>query len=99
MQVLSHLACASLKEDRYGVVQRDLPKILEAFLSFLGALEEYRAEIVEKCPSHEDIGTLTGKEQEDELRVLQEITQAIEPLDQLQDGAYLSLGKQSSACC
>jgi len=84
--VLSHLACASLKEDRYGVVQRDLAKILEALLSFLGALEDYRAEIVETCPSHEDIAASTGKEQEDKLRTLQEITQAVEPLDQLQDG-------------
>ena len=90
MLVLSHLACASLKEDRYGVVQRDLPKILEAFLSFLGALEDYRAEIVKTCPSHEDIATLTGKEQEDQLRILQDITQAVVPLDRLQDGACLS---------
>jgi len=85
VQVLSHLACASLKEDRYGVVQRDLPKILEAFLSFLGALEDCRAEIVKACPTHEDIAALTGKDQEDKVRLLQEITQAVEPLDQLQD--------------
>ncbi|KAF9653627.1 hypothetical protein BDM02DRAFT_3226294 [Thelephora ganbajun] len=85
VQVLSHLACASLKEDIYGVVQRDLPKILEAFLSFLGALEDYRAEIVNTCPSHEEIAALSGKEQEDKLRILQETIQAIEPLDQLQD--------------
>jgi nucleoporin NDC1 len=84
--VLSYLACASLKEDRYGVVQRDLPKILEALLSFLGALEDYRAEIVKTCPSHEDISASTGKEQEDKVRLLQEITQAVEPLDRLQDG-------------
>lgn len=87
--MLTYLACASLKEDRYGVVQRDLPKILEAFLSFLGALEEYRAEIVMKCPSHEDIAASSGKEQEDKLRSLQEVTQAVEPLDQLQDGASI----------
>lgn len=80
-----------MKEDRYGVVQRDLPKILEAFLSFLGTLEDYRAEIIKGCPSHEDIAALTGKEQEDKLRALQEITQAVEPLDQLQDGVSLSL--------
>jgi len=84
VRVLSYLACASLKEDRYGVVQRDLPKILEAFLSLLGALEDYRAEIVEGCPSHDDIAVSSGKEQEDKLRTLQEITQAVEPLDQLQ---------------
>jgi nucleoporin NDC1 len=85
--VLTHLACASLTEDRYGVVQRDLPKILEAFLTFLGALEDYHAEILKECPSHEDIAVSSGKEQEDKLRKLQEVTQAVEPLDQLQDGA------------
>lgn len=85
VQALSHLACASLKEDRYGVVQRDLPKILEAFLSFLGALEDYRAEIVKECPSHDDIAASSGKEQEDKLRILHEVIQAVEPLDQLQD--------------
>lgn len=37
--------CASLTEDRYGVVQRDTPKIMEAMLSFLSAIEEYQAEI------------------------------------------------------
>lgn len=89
---MSHLACASLKEDRYGVVQRDLPKIIEAFLSFLGVLEDYRAEIVKTCPTHEDIAASTGEEQEDKLRLLQEITQAVEPLDQLQDGVFLFLG-------
>lgn len=65
IQVLSHLACASLREDKYEVVQRDLPKILEAFLSFLGALKDYRTEIVKDCPSHDDIVASSGKEQED----------------------------------
>ncbi|KAK7047372.1 hypothetical protein VNI00_006603 [Paramarasmius palmivorus] len=37
--------CASLTEDRYGVVQRDIPKILEALLSFLTAVEEYQHEL------------------------------------------------------
>ena len=43
--MLSHLVCASLSEDRYGVVQRDTPKIIEAMLSFLSAVEEYQIEI------------------------------------------------------
>lgn len=89
--MLSHLACASLNEDRYGVVQRDLPKILEGLLSFLGTLEDYRAEIVGTCPSHDTIAALTGEEREDKLRILQDVTQAVEPLDQLQDGACLLL--------
>ncbi|KAF8154433.1 nucleoporin protein Ndc1-Nup [Crassisporium funariophilum] len=45
VEVLSHLTCASLTEDRYGIVQRDIPKILEAFVSYLSAIEEYQLEI------------------------------------------------------
>jgi len=43
--VLSRLVCASLTEDRYGVVQRDIPRILEALLVFLMALEDAQKEI------------------------------------------------------
>ncbi|KAI9511523.1 nucleoporin protein Ndc1-Nup [Russula earlei] len=44
-EVLSRLVCMSLTEDRYGVVQRDIPRILEAFLAFLTAVEDARREI------------------------------------------------------
>ncbi|KAJ6598073.1 hypothetical protein DFH09DRAFT_1271912 [Mycena vulgaris] len=37
--VLTHLICASLAEDRLGAVQRDIPRVLEALLAFLGAVE------------------------------------------------------------
>jgi nucleoporin NDC1 len=43
--VLSRLVCASLTEDRYGVVQRDIPRILESLLAFLTALEDAQKEI------------------------------------------------------
>jgi hypothetical protein len=43
--VLSRLVCLSLTEDRYGVVQRDIPRILEALLVFLTALEEAQKDI------------------------------------------------------
>ncbi|KAG9220169.1 hypothetical protein CCMSSC00406_0007136 [Pleurotus cornucopiae] len=43
--LLTHLVCASLTEDRYGVVQRDIPKILEAMLSFLSEIEVYQKEV------------------------------------------------------
>lgn len=42
---LSHLICASLAEDRYGTVQRDIPKILEVMVSYLTAVEEYQIEV------------------------------------------------------
>jgi len=45
-EVLSRLVCVSLTEDRYGVVQRDIPRILEALLAFLTALEDAQKEIV-----------------------------------------------------
>ncbi|KAG2034794.1 nucleoporin protein Ndc1-Nup [Suillus americanus] len=45
IEALSRFVCASLSEDRYGVVQRDIPRILEAFLSFLSAIEEYQIEV------------------------------------------------------
>ncbi|KAG1870825.1 nucleoporin protein Ndc1-Nup [Suillus subluteus] len=45
IEALSRFVCASLSEDRYGVVQRDIPRILEAFVSFLSAIEEYQIEV------------------------------------------------------
>lgn len=36
---LSNLICASLKEDPYGVTQRDIPKVLEAFVRYLSVLD------------------------------------------------------------
>ncbi|KAK7442719.1 hypothetical protein VKT23_015965 [Stygiomarasmius scandens] len=64
VKVLSHLVCASLTEDRYGVVQRDTPKILEALLSFLSAVEEYQVEINALAQPTSDGQLLTSKELE-----------------------------------
>lgn len=36
---------ASLHEDQYGVAQSDIPKVLEAFVQYLGALEGYAADL------------------------------------------------------
>ena len=62
--VLSSFVCASLTEDSYGVVQRDIPRILEALLSFLTAIEEYRVELVSRYPplSLEQENALTPRE-------------------------------------
>jgi len=48
---LSHLVAASLKEDTIGVVQRDIPRILEALLSFLAEAETYQQELEKKMPT------------------------------------------------
>ncbi|GAA5885250.1 hypothetical protein JCM6882_009539 [Rhodosporidiobolus microsporus] len=57
VQALSNLICASLTEDPYGVAQRDIPKILEAFVRYLAvldALEKELVEVAEKTPGGKD---------------------------------------------
>ncbi|KAJ4482155.1 nucleoporin protein Ndc1-Nup [Lentinula aciculospora] len=65
VEVLSHLVCASLSEDRYGVVQRDTPKIIEAMLSFLSAIEEYQIEINALYTAPSPDANLSTKELQD----------------------------------
>ncbi|KZT25546.1 hypothetical protein NEOLEDRAFT_1202644 [Neolentinus lepideus HHB14362 ss-1] len=66
IQVLAHLTCVSLDEDRYGVLQRDIPRILEAFISFYSAVGEYETELSVKfkAPSEEEREKLTPQERE-----------------------------------
>ncbi|GAA6012974.1 hypothetical protein JCM8202_002972 [Rhodotorula sphaerocarpa] len=45
IQALSNLVCASLTEDPYGVAQRDIPKILEAFVRFLSIIKSLSSEL------------------------------------------------------
>jgi nucleoporin NDC1 len=47
---LSHLVTASLQEDDFGVVQQELPKILEAFVTYLRALEALIDELNQAGP-------------------------------------------------
>ena len=42
---LAHLAAASLQEDDYGVVQKDLPAILVSFAELLKGLEQWGSEL------------------------------------------------------
>ncbi|SCV69567.1 BQ2448_2587 [Microbotryum intermedium] len=39
IRALSNLLCASLKEDTYGVAQRDIPRVLEGFVLYLNTLD------------------------------------------------------------
>ena len=84
---LSYLVCASLTEDQYGIVQRDIPKILEAFTSFLSAIEEYQLQISSliKPPSSE----LSPKEQEAQNLLAIEVEKAQGILGETADGEFL----------
>lgn len=44
-QGLAYLTAHSLEEDAYGVVQKDVPRVIEAVLSFTAALEAYAQEL------------------------------------------------------
>lgn len=80
--------CASLAEDRYGVVQRDIPKIVEALLSFLGALEEYQEELNKKyaLPPAEELTGLSAKEVAQKETLAMEAARASEVLGVVSDG-------------
>jgi nucleoporin NDC1 len=90
--VLSHLISASLKEDAYGAVQRDIPRVLEAFLSFLQAMEDYHAEVWGLGPTLDgDLLTEVGeKEREERERMRAEVERAREVLGYVEDGAFSS---------
>ncbi|TDL20508.1 hypothetical protein BD410DRAFT_899434 [Rickenella mellea] len=45
VELLTNFISHSLSEDSLGVVQRDIPRVLEALLSFLTALEAYQTEL------------------------------------------------------
>ncbi|GAA5863792.1 hypothetical protein JCM1840_005768 [Sporobolomyces johnsonii] len=52
IQALANLTCASLHEDPYGVAQRDIPKILEAFVRYLAVLEALQGELSALAEKH-----------------------------------------------
>ncbi|KAG8703280.1 hypothetical protein FRC09_004258 [Ceratobasidium sp. 395] len=56
IEALSVLVTHSLQEDPYGRVQRDIPRVLEALISYLGALEQLIEEAnVSPTPNTEDV--------------------------------------------
>ncbi|KAG6860815.1 hypothetical protein C0995_007316 [Termitomyces sp. Mi166 len=88
--VLSTLVCASLTEDKYGVVQRDIPRILEAMLSFLSAIQAYHSEVRSKYipPVQDKVYTPEQIAEAEAIRV--DVERACDVLDYL--GEYLRAG-------
>ncbi|KAI0635379.1 nucleoporin protein Ndc1-Nup [Trametes polyzona] len=86
-EALCRLVCASLMEDRYGVVQRDIPKIIEALLSFLTALEEYQTELNASytLPPPEKLRELSPREVAEKEMLAMEAARAGEVLGVVSD--------------
>ena len=87
---MCRLTCASLTEDRYGVVQRDIPKIIEALLSFLTALEEYQTELNASyaLPPPDQLQQLSPKELAEKETLAMEAARAGEVLSVVSDGTF-----------
>ena len=85
--VLSHLVCYSLTEDKYGIVQRDIPRIIEALLSLLTALEDYQSELRAKYPEPkpEELQKLSEKEQTEKWQLVIEGARAVDVLSEVSD--------------
>lgn len=91
MVVLGSLLSRSFKEDTYGTVQRDVPRVLEAMVQYLSALEEYQTELVNSVPalpSEDEEHKLSASETTDGLLVHMEVSQASEWVDGLAKGMF-----------
>ncbi|BGO89507.1 hypothetical protein NBRC10512_003968 [Rhodotorula toruloides] len=81
IQALSNLICASLTEDPYGVAQRDIPKVLEAFVRYLAILDSVAAEM--QSAAEQVVG---GREEQERARRVVE-REIGEVQDALRNGA------------
>jgi hypothetical protein len=69
--VLAGFTVASLEEDAYGVLQKDIPRILEALTSYLIMLEKYTLELQ---------ASVGAGNVEKKLQVEEGLTRVVEPL-------------------
>ena len=86
---LSYLVCASLTEDQYGIVQRDIPKILETLTSFLSAIEEYQLQITSLIKPPSTSSELSQKEKEAQNLIAIEVEKAQAILGDMADGMFI----------
>ncbi|TFK32384.1 nucleoporin protein Ndc1-Nup [Crucibulum laeve] len=93
IDALSHLVSGSLADDTYGVVQRDIPRILEALLSFLSAVEEYQRETSALITPHDVEKPLDHKELREQERTREEVEKAVEMIGSLDDALKEGVGR------
>jgi len=74
------LIAASLAEDTLGSIQRDIPRVLEALLSFLAEAEAYQAELERFLPAAHPSGVANadGHMGEIQAEAAKEVGQAVE---------------------
>jgi nucleoporin NDC1 len=82
-----------LTEDSYGVVQRDVPRIVEALVSFLIAIEEYRAELVSRYPppSPEEVRSMSAKELAEKHDTIMSLSRASDILSEVEDRKFVNV--------
>ncbi|KAL4251139.1 NDC1 family protein [Abortiporus biennis] len=88
IDTISSFVCTSLTEDKYGVVQRDIPRIVEALLSYLQAIEDYQNELHAKNPvptTTDELQKLSASELADLSSVAIEIAKASDVLGEVSD--------------
>ncbi|THH32208.1 hypothetical protein EUX98_g1993 [Antrodiella citrinella] len=93
IETLCAFTCASLAEDRFGVVQRDIPRILEALVSFLVAIEAYQAELSKTKPATttpEEMSQMSQQQLVEVVRGKEELTKADDVLNEV--GTALKVG-------
>ncbi|EIW75473.1 hypothetical protein CONPUDRAFT_169314 [Coniophora puteana RWD-64-598 SS2] len=99
--VLTHLIENSLIEDKYGVVQRDIPRTLEALLTFLSSVQAYESEIAANAapPTPDELtaalkgenGARTIVAEKELVRV--ETAKSLDVLKPLEDALKVGLGR------
>lgn len=82
---LSHLVAASLKDDTLGNVQRDIPRVLEALLSFLAEAEAFHAELESKLPQQSDDANESRLE---DVEAARDVARAIEVVVPVVNGEW-----------
>lgn len=87
---LSHLVCYSLTEDKYGIVQRDIPRILEAMISFLTALEQYQSELqtTYPTPTSDELAAMHPKQRTEKEEVMVELARSSDVLNEVHGGEF-----------
>ncbi|KAG6827985.1 hypothetical protein H0H92_009749 [Tricholoma furcatifolium] len=93
VDVLSHLICASLAEDKYGVVQRDIPKILEAMLSYLSALQAYQTEVRAKYTPLDQNKEYTPGQLKESEEMRAEVDKALDVLNYLSEDLRVGIAR------